>query len=72
MTENTQDQDKAPTAPTQQEVAQASDTKAEAKAIVELSEDDLEAVAGGAGRGGDQINEKIFGYVTDHVMHSSR
>ena len=47
-------EDKAPTAPTQQDVAQASDAKAEAtdttKASDELSEDDLEAVAGGADR----------------------
>jgi hypothetical protein len=41
----------APAAETQQDVAQASDAKAEAtstaKASDELSEDDLEAVAGG-------------------------
>lgn len=57
-------------------MAQANEAKADAtiaaKVGDELPEDDLEAVAGGAGRGGDQINEKIFGYVTDHVMHSSR
>ena len=66
MTDN---EKKAPTASTQQDVAQASDAKAEAS--VELSEDDLEAVAGGAGRGGDQIDEELFGYVTDPVMYSS-
>jgi hypothetical protein len=53
MTENTQNQDKATTAPTQQDVAKSSDAKAEAAATatanVELSEDDLEAVAGGKG-----------------------
>ena len=53
MTENTQNQDKATTAPTQQDVAKSSDDKAEAAATatanVELSEDELEAVAGGKG-----------------------
>jgi hypothetical protein len=52
MAENTQTEDKGPAAEAQQEAAQPSDTKAEAtstaKASDELSEDDLEAVAGGA------------------------
>jgi hypothetical protein len=50
MTEN---ENKAPATEAQQELAQASEGKAEAS--VELSEDDLEAVAGGndvAGGGG--------------------
>ena len=46
-------QEATPAAETQQEAAQTSDTKAEAtstaKASDELSEDDLEAVAGGFG-----------------------
>ena len=54
MTENNQNQDKLPTAETQQDVAKAGDAKAEAsttaKASDELTEDDLEAVAGGAKR----------------------
>ena len=55
MTENTQNQDKATTAPTQQDVAKSSDAKAEAAATatatanLELSEDELEALAGGKG-----------------------
>ena len=53
MTENTQNQDKATTASTQQDVAKSSDAKADAtdstKATHELSEDELEAVAGGKG-----------------------
>jgi hypothetical protein len=48
---NTQNEDKIPAAGSQQDVAKASDAKAEAsgtaKASDELSEDDLAAVAGG-------------------------
>jgi len=51
MTETNQTEDKAPVTEAQQDAAQPSDTKAEAsstaKASDELSEDDLEAVAGG-------------------------
>jgi hypothetical protein len=47
MTGNTQNQDKAITAEAQNEAAQPSDAKAEAKVGDELSEDDLKAVAGG-------------------------
>ena len=54
MTENTKTEDKIPATEIQQGVAQVSDAKAEststAKASDELSEDDLEAVAGGARR----------------------
>jgi hypothetical protein len=51
MPENDNNKDKPPAAEAQQEAAQANDAKAEAtstaKASDELSEDDLEAVAGG-------------------------
>ena len=49
MAETNQTEDQTPAAEAQQDVAQTSDTKAEAaaKASDELSEDDLEAVAGG-------------------------
>jgi hypothetical protein len=54
MAENTQTEDKAAATEAPQDVAQTSDTKAEAtstaKASDELSEDDLEAVAGGLGQ----------------------
>ena len=57
MAENTQTEDKAPAAEAQQDVAQAIGAKAEdtGTASDELSEDDLEAVAGGRGshRGGE-------------------
>ena len=46
---NTQNEDKIPAAGSQQDVAQANDAKAEATGTAsdELSEDDLDAVAGG-------------------------
>jgi hypothetical protein len=51
MTETNQTEDEPPAAEAQQGAAKASDTKTEAtstaKASDELSEDDLEAVAGG-------------------------
>ena len=51
MPDNAKNEEAASTTEAQQDVAQASDTKAEAtstaEAIDELSEDDLEAVAGG-------------------------
>jgi hypothetical protein len=51
----------APTTQAQQEAAQASDAKAEAsstaKASDELSEDDLEALAGGAGPQGLYVQD---------------
>ena len=49
MTENTQTEAKTPATEPQQDVAQANDAKAEATGTAsgELSEDDLEAVAGG-------------------------
>jgi hypothetical protein len=49
MPENANNKDKPPTAEAPQDVAQASDAKAEATGTAsdELSEDDLEAVAGG-------------------------
>jgi hypothetical protein len=51
VTETDQTEDQTPETEAQQDVAQASDTKAEAtstaKASDELSEDNLEAVAGG-------------------------
>ena len=53
MAETNQTEDQTPTTEAPQEVAQTSDTKAEATiatASDELSEDDLEAVAGGAER----------------------
>jgi len=54
MPENTQTEDKTPVAKIQQEVAQPTDAKAEAtstaKASDELSDNDLEAVAGGIGQ----------------------
>ena len=56
MTETNQTEDQTPATEAQQEAAQTSDTKAEAtsaaKASDELSEDDLEAVAGGTSRTG--------------------
>jgi hypothetical protein len=59
MTENTQNPDTPPGAESQQDVAQASDAKAEATGTAsdELTEDDLEAVAGGktGGIGGTGI-----------------
>jgi hypothetical protein len=58
MTETNQTEDKLPAAEAQQDVAKASDTKAEAAATAtasdELSEDDLEAVAGGRIRATDK------------------
>ena len=58
MTETNQSEDKLPTTEAQQDVAQTSDTKAEAtstaKASGELSEYDLEAVAGGRIRATDK------------------
>ena len=49
MPENTENTAKTPAAPSHHKAAQASDTKAEATGTAsdELSEDDLEAVAGG-------------------------
>jgi len=49
MTENTQNPDTPPGAESQQDVAKASDAKAEASPTAgdELTGDDLEAVAGG-------------------------
>jgi len=54
MTGNTQNQDKAITAEAQHEAAQPSDAKAEAKVGDELSEYELEAVAGGRIRATDK------------------
>lgn len=55
MTDSTKNKDKIPAAEAQQDVAHASDAKAEAsstaKAGDELSEDDLKAVSGGRYRG---------------------
>ena len=59
---NTQTEDQPPAGSDEapQDVAQTSDTKAEAtstaKASDELSEDDLEGVAGGNGIGSQRIN----------------
>ena len=52
MTENTQTEAKTPAAEAQQDVAQASDAKAEATGTAgdELSEGDLETVSGGVKR----------------------
>ncbi len=49
MAENTQNTDKTPASEAQQDLKKASNTKAEASATAtdELSEDDLDAVAGG-------------------------
>ena len=49
MPENANNKDKPPTAEAQQEAAQTNEAKAEATGTAsdELSEDDLEAVAGG-------------------------
>jgi hypothetical protein len=58
MPDNTEKEEAVPAAETQQDAAQTSDTKAEAtstaKASDELSEDDLEAVAGGRIRATDK------------------
>ena len=53
MTENTQTEAKTPVAEAQQDVAKAEATST-ANASDELSEDDLEAVAGGNGKGSQQ------------------
>jgi hypothetical protein len=50
VTENTEYQDRLPAAEAQHEAAQASDTKAEAKASDELSEDEIKAFVGGVFR----------------------
>ena len=59
MTETNQTEDQTPATEAQQEAAQTSDTKAEvtsaAKASDELSEDDLEGVAGGFHAGTSEI-----------------
>ena len=49
MPDNTENEEATPATETQQDVAKATDTKAEATGTAsdELSEDDLEAVAGG-------------------------
>ena len=59
MTETNQPEDQTPATEAQQEAAQTRDTKAEAtsaaKASDELSEDDLEGVAGGFHAGTSEI-----------------
>ena len=47
MTENKQTEDKIPAAEAPQDMVQTADAKAEADGTVELSQDDLDAVAGG-------------------------
>jgi hypothetical protein len=62
MPENTETEDKIPATKIQQDVAQVSDAKAEASD--ELSEDDLEVVAGGA-------NYKNFNHDPEAVVGGS-